>query len=114
MLIDAQQRGEDYRLVGVQTNLQSIVLYVCILLENRFIAQVVVDMQSAVTAVDLIRPDDMQHPKHRIIFKAICETVQQGGVPELLTVYPMIAGQVDATLFSSLADNHVSGPAHVR
>jgi len=72
------------------------------------------DMKSAAAAVDLLSPEDMQHSKHRIVFTAICETVQQGGVPELVTIYPMIASQVDVTWFSSLTGDVIHGPAHVR
>lgn len=72
------------------------------------------DMQSAVAAIDLIKPDDMAHPKHRIVFNAITEAVQRGEIPELVAIYPVVAGQVDATWFSDLTTNIIAGPAHVR
>jgi len=82
--------------------------------ERCLIGACLVDMQSAVTATELLIPDDIQHPTYRIILKSIREIVLQGGVPEMTTIYPMVAGQVDATLLSSLTDNPIFGTAHVR
>jgi len=82
--------------------------------EISIIAACLVDLQSAVAAVDLIRPEEMQHPKHRTVFNAIVETVQRGGSPDMVTVFPMVAGQVDASWLSGLADNPIAGPAFVR
>lgn len=82
--------------------------------ERCLIGSCLVDIKSAVTAVNLVRPEDLQHPKHRVVFTAITETIQKGKIPEIITIYPLIAGQVDASWFSSLIDNPISGPAHVR
>ncbi|MBM9616650.1 replicative DNA helicase [Desulfobulbus rhabdoformis] len=82
--------------------------------ERCLIGACLVDMKSAVTAVDLVRPGEMQHPKHGIIFNAIIETVQNGGMPEMVTIYPLIAGKVDASFLSDVTNNPIVGPAHVR
>ena len=82
--------------------------------ELSIIAACLVDLPSAVSAVDLVDPSDMQHPKHRIVFNAIVETVGRGGIPDMITVFPMVAGQVDASWLSGLADNPLVGSAFVR
>lgn len=81
--------------------------------ERSIIGACLIDIQSAVAAIETIGPEDMQHPKHRIVFSAIAEMIQRGGIPDPVAIYPQVAGQVDASWLSGCMDV-ISGPSFVR
>lgn len=83
--------------------------------ERSIIGACLLDPESAAAAVDLIEPRDFQEAKHRTVFVAVREILQNGGVPDLVTVYPKAASQsIDASWLSALTDNTHSGPTHVQ
>ena len=83
--------------------------------ERAILAASLLDLRSAVTATELLGPEDFQHPKHRTVFGAISEIVQRGGVPDMVSIFPMmVAGQIEASWLSSLTDSALVGSAHVR